>query len=118
MHIRDTTTPYTKRHKLMEYDIIEDIELMLRSAFGYGESISLHEICWTIDAKHKLIPSVKELNHAVKNVGGVTILRKKDSIEIRKGSLEQFDDITEHDLDLAMDIYNRNIDKILGKRKK
>ena len=104
----------------MNAEIISDLELILKNQFKKGVKILLHELLWSIDAKHRPIPNLEELNEALNNSGIFKINRNGNQIEIipSKSSMTIF--FVENDISKAMEYYNlrvSNLSKSIGRKK-
>lgn len=93
-------------------ELITDMVLLLNGVAGRDEQILLHQLLWSIDAKHHLIPNPDEINFAIEKAGGFQISRNENEIALRRDESGQPDLITQEDLDEAMKIYHKYIDDL------
>lgn len=93
----------------MESQIVNDIANILNGTFTKDETVSLHEVIWTIDAKHHLIASLNELNSAIKLVGGVQKIYLNTEVKLSRSNENNSDYLIEEDIKKAMIIYKQHI---------
>lgn len=94
----------------MNDSLISDIVSILKNSFERGESISLHKLLGTIDAKHHLILNLDELNSAIKLVGGCQVItNEKNTILSSVELIERTDYVTKGDINKAFKIYENLI---------
>jgi hypothetical protein len=93
----------------MDKTILNEIEGMIRHSFENGEMIKLHEILWTIDSQHRLIPNLEELNEAVKKIKGLKIVYTEDYVELHQVNQVDSDLFTSNHIAKVMEYYNNLI---------
>uniref|UniRef100_UPI0035943AAB hypothetical protein n=1 Tax=Pricia sp. TaxID=2268138 RepID=UPI0035943AAB len=86
-----------------------DVVKILEGAFAKNESVFLHELLWTIDAKHRLILNLDEINSAIDLIGGIRKRTDGDVVELNELELEKSDYIIDEDMISAMKIYNEHL---------
>lgn len=95
----------------MESQIVNDIANILNGAFTNSETVMLHEMIWTIDAKHHLIASLNELNSAIELVGGVEKSYRNSEVKLSRSKDYVSDYLIEEDVKKAMIIYNQYLNQ-------
>lgn len=95
----------------MESILSEDVVKILEGAFEKNESVLLHELLWTIDAKHRLILNLDEINSAIDLIGGIRKRTDGDVVELNELKLKKSDYIIDEDIIKAMRIYNEHFKK-------
>ncbi len=93
-------------------DYMTDI---LAATIERGETIGLHELLWTVDAKEHAIPTVDELNEAMSQAGSVSIVRTSDSVTLVPGDRGDSGNLTDADVALAMAFYEKMVSEMLKK---
>jgi hypothetical protein len=78
---------------------------ILTGCLKRGESVTLHQLIWTVDAKHHAIPSLAELNQALKSVPGFKIARSKTSVILEPNTNSTLDSLIENDIIISMEKY-------------
>ncbi|MEO9511714.1 MAG: hypothetical protein ABJN84_18275 [Flavobacteriaceae bacterium] len=91
----------------MDSKIVNDIASFLNETFKKSETILLHEVVWTIDAKHYLIVSLNELNSAIKLVGGVQKSYLNSEVKLSRSDGDESDHLIQNDIEKAMAVYNQ-----------
>src|SRR5947208_2034590 len=84
--------------------MIADIARLLNQAASRGESIGLHELLWTIDARHHAIPTPDEIATARMNAPPFRVVRSDSGITLVPGSACSDHELTQHDIAVAMNI--------------
>lgn len=71
--------------------VMVDLRRMLAGALARREGLDLHDLVWSIDAKHHVVPTADELNAALRAFPAFTARRSADGIalELRSGAHEQ-----------------------------
>jgi hypothetical protein len=64
----------------MSDHIVSDLTEMIRSSFDRNETIDLASLLWSIDAKHRLIPEVNEINSALSSISKYKITRNENQV--------------------------------------
>ncbi|MGW9685088.1 hypothetical protein [Flagellimonas sp. 2504JD1-5] len=95
----------------MKSQIVNEIAKILNGAFTKDETVSLHEVIWTIDVKHHLIASLNELNPAIKLVGGVQKSYLNTDVKLSRSNENNSDYLIEGDIKKAMIIYNQHLNQ-------
>ena len=98
--------------------MIDDIKDLLKSAAGKSESVPLHALLWTIDAKHHAIPTVEELNTGLQNAGDFRVERTKEEVVLVPSLGAGLAIITSKDIAVAMTFYETIAKTILGGKRK
>tara|TARA_R100000789_G_C3004577_1_gene149729 strand:- start:123 stop:410 length:288 start_codon:yes stop_codon:yes gene_type:complete len=93
----------------MDSKIVNNITNILKEAFKKSEAILLHEVIWTIDAKHHLIVSLNELNSAIKLVGGVQKNYLNSEVKLSRSDGSESDYLIHDDIEKAMTVYNQHL---------
>lgn len=89
----------------MDTTMIKDAVILLKTVFDNGESIFLHEVLWTLDAKHHAILNTDELDAIVKKIGGLQKSCTQKGVELSRLESENSDFLTQDDIDKSMEIY-------------
>ena len=89
--------------------MIEQMKGILAACAGRGESIPLHQLIWTVDARHHAIPTTNEINQALESVRAFRVVRDRNSVHLMPESTASSDIVTEADLQLAMKNYEKEI---------
>lgn len=96
----------------MESDLIEDAQCIFEVAFEKKQPVMLHELLWTIDAKHRLILNTDEINSAINCIVG--IIKTVDGNQVKLNPLikgRESDYVNDKDVEKAMNIYNQVTEK-------
>ena len=97
----------------MNKEVIEDIGELLKGSFKETDRFPLHELLWTIDAKHHLIPSIDELNEAIKKNEGIIIETFDNEIYLVLTKESNSEKITQEHIDTAILDYQKILKKFL-----
>jgi hypothetical protein len=93
----------------LESQLITDVFKILEGAFAKKEPVLLHELLWSIDAKHHLILNPEEINSAVDLIGGIRKRTDGNEVELNQLKAKKSEYISDEDIDRAMKIYNENL---------
>jgi chemotaxis protein CheY-P-specific phosphatase CheC len=93
----------------MESQIVNEIANILNGTFAKNETVLLHEVIWTIDAKHHLIANLDELNSAIKLVGSVQKSYLNSEVKLSRSDGNESDYLIQDDIEKAMVVYNERL---------
>jgi len=91
--------------------VVDDIEKILLEAFEEEGSIVIEAILWSIDARHRLIPEVKEINDALLRIKTYRLIREPEVVKFERGESPCSEKVTSQDLELGIKHY----EKVLAK---
>ncbi len=89
--------------------MIADITKLLKGAAQRDEAVRLHELLWTIDARHHAIPTIREIAQAREKAPPFRVERSNGVVSLIPDSSCSADELTEHDVKVAMKIYQREV---------
>ncbi|MGW9685084.1 hypothetical protein [Flagellimonas sp. 2504JD1-5] len=95
----------------MKSQIVNEIASILKGTFTKNETVLLHEVIWTIDAKHHLIASLNELNSAIRLVGGAQKSYRNMDVKLSRSNENNSDYLIEEDIKKAMIMYNQYLNQ-------
>jgi len=98
--------------------MVDDIKEILRLAARKSESVPLHALLWTIDAKHHAIPTVEELNAALQNAGDFRVERTAEEVSLVPFAGAGPAEVAQNDIAVAMTLYESIVKKVLGRKRK
>ena len=89
----------------MDNQIISEIHTLLQGGLEASERVDLSSLLWTIDAKHRIVPEVSELNEALALLSRYQILRDSDGVGILRSELVSSEQIEKNDIKTALNKY-------------
>lgn len=96
----------------MESQSVKDVIKILEGAFVKNEPVLLHELLWSIDARHYLILNSDEINSAIDFIGGIKKMVDGNEVKLTQLKAEKSDYINNKDIERAMKVYNKLIKKL------
>ena len=83
---------------------------MISFRFAKGENVALESLLRSIDYRHRLLPSLQELNAALVAVRPSSILRTERGVKISQAESPHDKLLLKTDLELGLESYRRLID--------
>lgn len=96
----------------MSKPLVIDIMTFIKHSFEKGESIPIDQLLSWVDAKHRLIPNVDELNTAIKLIGGCQKTLNTEGVLISTLEKEESDFLSESDLSIAFKVYQNKFNNL------
>ena len=89
--------------------MIEIISEYLNTIASQNDEVPLHALIWSVDAKMRAIPTVTELNEAIRVVGPFDVVRRDSEVFLVATDISPNREVSDEDVCIAMSGYREDV---------